>query len=146
MRGGRFAGRFAQARGTSSWAQQFNRQVFKKNTEGSCHGFANSFERKYWTSSFSQSSLRMLSTYAHCVGEIPLNGFAEQYRSVTNSITCVGESCSNSDSIAGESDVQVVAGSTVSDELEFVQIAEVPTLFTYCHDFEMINMFIKLIE
>jgi len=99
--------------------------------------FAQSFERNNWSGSL--SSVRMLSTYAHCVGEIPLNGFAEQYRSVTGCFTSVGESCSNGDSVAGDSDAQVVAGATVADELEFVQIAEVPTLFTYCHDFEMIR-------
>jgi hypothetical protein len=132
MRGGRFAGRFAQARGNSSWAKEYNRQVFGSKMTGT---FAQSFERKYWAGSL--SSVRMLSSY--CVGEIPLNGFAEQYRSVTSSFTSVGESSSNGDSVAGDSDAQVVAGATVADELEFVQIAEVPTLFTYCHDFEMIR-------
>ena len=79
----------------------------------------------------------MISTY--CVGEVPLNGFAEQYRSVTSSFTSVGESSSNGDSVSGDSDAQVVAGGAIGDELEFCQIAEVPTLFTYCHDFEMIR-------
>ena len=130
MRGCRFAGRFAQARGNSSWAQQFNSQVFGKT--GANFRTQNIF--------FSTTSTRaMSSAFIRCAGEIPLNGFAEQYRTIANSFNSVGESCSNGDSLAGESDAQIViGGNTVGGELEFVQIAEVPTLFTYCHhEFEM---------
>jgi len=132
MRGCRFAGRFAQARGNSSWANQFNSQVFGKT--------ASNFKTQ--TNFFSTSSRAMSSAFIRCAGEIPLNGFAEQYRTIANSFSSVGEACSNGDSLAGESDAQIViGGNTIGDELEFVQIAEVPTLFTYCHhEFEMTHV------
>ncbi len=127
MRGCRFAGRFAQARGNSSWAQQFNSQVFRTR---------NNFF------SSSTTSRGMSSAFIRCAGEVPLNGFAEQYRTIANSFSSVGESCTNGDSLAGESEAQIViGGNTIGDELEFIQIAEVPTLFTYCHhDFEMTHL------
>ena len=127
MRGCRFSGRFAQARGNSVWARQFNSQVFAKTATN----FNNNTFRTMFTRPISSAFIR-------CAGEVPLNGFAEQYRTIANSVMSVGDSCSNGDSIAGESDAQIVIGGT-TDELEFVQIiADVPTLFTYCHhDFEM---------
>ena len=71
--------------------------------------------------------------FSQCLGEVPLCGFAEQYRSITQSFTGVGgQSGSNGEVSEGDADAQIVAG-PMSDELEFVQIAEVPTLFTYCH-------------
>lgn len=131
MRGCRFAGRFAQARGNSSWARQFNSQVFSKTPTTASSSFR--------SQSFFTASRTLSSAFIRCAGEVPLNGFAEQYRTIANSMSSVGEACSNGDSLAGESDAQIViAGNSVGDELEFVQIAEVPTLFTYCHhDFEM---------
>jgi hypothetical protein len=80
---------------------------------------------------------RLLSSvsmnFAQCLGEVPLCGFAEQYRSITQSFTSIGGLAgSNGEVSDGDADAQVVAGS-MADELEFVQIAEVPTLFTYCH-------------
>lgn len=128
MRGCRFAGRFAQARGNSVWARQFNSQVFAKNAT------------QFTTNTMFNRTIS--SALFRCASEVPLNGFAEQYRTIANSVTSVGDACSNGDSIAGESDAQIViGGNTVGDELEFVQIiAEVPTLFSYCHhDFEMTN-------
>lgn len=117
------SGRFAQARGASSWARAFNANLTQQRK---------SFVQ---TASFSSRSLfssANLRAMASVAGEAPLTGFAEQYRSITHSFTTLGQSGSTSDSVAGDADAQIVAGSTV-DELEFVQIAEVPTLFTYNH-------------
>jgi hypothetical protein len=118
------SGRFAQARGSSAWARAFNANLTQQR-----NGFVQSMtngNRLFLNS----SNIRMMASVA---GESPLTGFAEQYRSVTHSFTTLGQSASTSDSVAGDADAQVVAGSTV-DELEFVQIAEVPTLFTYNHE------------
>lgn len=70
---------------------------------------------------------------AQCLGEVPLCGFAEQYRSITQSFATMGQSGSAADSLDGDTDAQIVSGTT-AEELEFVQIAEIPTLFTYCHE------------
>lgn len=114
MRARYIAGRFAQARGSSAWAQAFNNQ-FKGG---------NGVFRQ-------QTRLLASVNLAQCLGESPMCGFAEQYKSITSlSVSTMGQS--NSDSVEGEAEAKLVAG-TAADELEFIQIAEVPTLFTYCH-------------
>jgi hypothetical protein len=115
------AGRFAQARGSSSWARAFNANLNQTSA------------RRF--SPLLQQQTRLISAMnlSQCLGEVPVSGFAEQYRSITQSFNSIGQSGSGSDSLDGEADAQVVAGAT-TEELEFVQIAEVPTLFTYCHD------------
>jgi hypothetical protein len=124
MRGCRFAGRFAQARGNSSFANAFNAQfqrgVFTGRTfvQGSLN---------------SSNTLRNLSSvFARCAGEIPLNGFAEQYRTITTGVSTTGQlNAANSD-VEESAEGQVVVG-TSADQVDFVKIAEVPTLFQYCH-------------
>ncbi len=59
-----------------------------------------------------------------------MTGFAEQYRSMTQSVS-IGQSNASQSDVVGDTDASVVAGAQ-TEELEFVQIAEVPTLFTYC--------------
>ena len=117
------SGRFAQARGASSWARSFNANLTQQRK---------SFAQSASFSSRSLFSSANLRAMASVTGEAPLTGFAEQYRSITHSFTTLGQSGSTSDSVAGDADAQIVAGSSV-DELEFVQIAEIPTLFTYIH-------------
>jgi hypothetical protein len=118
MYGRHVAGRFAQARGSSSWARAFNANVSHKFTSPPM------MQRRLLCA--------VPMNLAQCLGEVPLGGFAEQYRSITQSFATVGQAGSGSDSLDGDADAQVVAGGA-ADELEFVQIAEVPTLFTYCH-------------
>ena len=118
MRG--FSGRFAQARGNSPFARSFNAQ-FKTSTARPMM--------------FVNNNIRMSSVFTHCAGEIPINGFAEQYRSITSSFSSVGTSA-NSDSVSEDSDTKVVNGSLAPDEFKIVQLAEIQTLFTYCHDRE----------
>ena len=114
MRGGsKFCGRFAQARGSSAWARQFNFQASGAKF-------------------FGPSSFRTVSSInlAKCLGEVPLSGFAEQYSSITQSFNSMGQSSANSDTVAGDDDEIA----TNDEMMEFVQIAEVPTLFTYTVD------------
>lgn len=118
LRGRHIAGRFAQARGSSSWARAFNATLH-----------SSTMPRLIQTRLLSSMVSMNLS---QCLGEVPLCGFAEQYRSITQSFNGVGgQSGSNGEVSEGDADAQIVAGS-MSDEMEFVQIAEVPTLFTYC--------------
>jgi hypothetical protein len=69
-----------------------------------------------------------------CMGESPLSGFPEQYRSVTQSIAVLGGQCGASESgslaAGGDADAKLITGS-VLEELEFLQTAELPTVFTY---------------
>jgi hypothetical protein len=123
MRCGRnIAGRFAQARGSSAWARAFNANLAGRT-----------FSPLMQQQTFRTISAAASMNFAQCIGETPLCGFAEQYRSITQSFTSVGQTGSSADAVDGEADAQIVAGAA-ADELEFVQIAEVPTLFTYCHD------------
>ena len=120
------AGRFAQARGNSAWAQAFNANLNQQR-----RGFVNSAAPS-WASSYFRPMSAVTASLSQCMGESPQTGFAEQYRCITNSVNTLGQSGSAGDAVAGDAEAQVVAGS-VAEELEFVQIAEVPTLFTYCH-------------
>ena len=125
--GRHIAGRFAQARGSSTWARAFNANLSQTSA------------RRF--SPLLQQQTRLISSVnlSQCLGEVPISGFAEQYRSITQSFTSLGQSGSGGEALDGEADAQVVAGAT-TEELEFVQIAEVPTLFTYCHDRNGIRM------
>ncbi len=111
MRGFKCAGRFAQARGNSSFARAFNQQ----------------FARPVFFTPFNQRALG--SVFARCVGEIPLNGFAEQYRSISTSFSAAGQSACGGDAIGEEE-----SGDASVDQLECVQVSEVPTLFQYKRD------------
>ena len=120
MRARQVAGRFAQARGSSAWAQAFNANLCSSN-----------FARSHSVLFRQQTRLLASVNLSQCLGESPLCGFAEQYRAVASqSVTALGQS--NTDTVEGDAEAQLATGTT-ADELEFVQIAEVPTLFTYCH-------------
>ncbi len=114
IRGGRFCGRFAQARGNSTWARSFNANLTQQRTM---------FDQNRM---FASVCINM----RQCAGEAPMTGFAEQYRSMTQSVSIGQPNASQSD-VVGDADASAVSG-TQTDELEFVQITEVPTLFTYC--------------
>ena len=111
-------GRFAQARGASAWAQSFN---------ASSRCFFSGSARM--TRPLSGAAIN----FAQCLGESPTSGFAEQFRAVTQTFAVLGgQSGSVGDFLAGDEDAQVEAGS-VLEELEFLQTADMPTLFTYSH-------------
>ena len=110
MRGS--CGRFAQARGNSAWARQFNFQASSQR--------------------FFRPHIRTMCSInlTQCLGEVPLSGFAEQYSSITQSFNSVGQSSGNNDATAGDNDDLLDCQAT-DEMMEFVQIAEVPTLCTY---------------
>ena len=85
----RFCGRFAQARGTSAWARQFNVQATPFFSTSRPAGFGN---------------VRLMASVnlARCLGEVPLSGFAEQYSAITQSFNMLGQSATSADSVTGE--------------------------------------------
>ncbi len=119
IRGGRFvAGRFARARGNSAWAQAFNSHM------------AGSSGRAFFSASPSVARVAASINFSACLGETPLTGFAEQFRTViANNATMSSSDASCEDADA----VDVAEDDNTLDKT--IKVAEVvPTLFTYCHE------------